>query len=255
LPHKKMELSDDGQRSKDGTTVIKLFHPIYDLYKPDPNFDVEEFKIQLGLRKNVFLFFGFIRKYKGLHNAIAAFKLVADQRDDVSLLICGESFWQTLDQKKFRTRLKQGVFGLAKKILVNKQDDECEYNPLTLIDSLNLQDRTVVFNSFIPNEDVHKYFQVSDAAVLFYLTATPSGIESISYNFALPLLATRVGHFPETIKDGFNGYLAFDGNVEDMAKQMFRFLDHPINRDNVTEATKEMSWHNYAKAILFNEHH
>ena len=33
------------------------------------------------------------------------------------------------------------------------------------------------FNEFIPNEDVHKYFQVSDCVVLYYLTAsTPSGI-------------------------------------------------------------------------------
>lgn len=66
----------------------------------------------------------------------------------------------------------------------------------------------MVFNQFIPNEDVHKYFQVSDCVVLYYLTATPSGIESLSYNFDLPILATRVGHFPETIEEGVNGYLA-----------------------------------------------
>jgi hypothetical protein len=35
-----------------------------------------------------------------------------------------------------------------------------------------------------------------------------------------------------------------------MAAQMQRFLDHPLNPDNVTEATKSMSWENYAKAIL-----
>lgn len=250
FPDKKMHLSYDGKRSENATTVLKLFHPIYDLYKPDPAFDVEGFKKQHGLRKHVFLFFGFIRKYKGLHNAISAFKIVADRRDDVSFLICGESFWQTLDQKKLSTRIKQTVFGLAKKILVKKQDDEREYNPLALIDELGLKDKCVVFNSFIPNEDVHKYFQVSDAAILFYLTATPSGIESVSYNFALPLIATSVGHFPETIKDGYNGYLAKDGDINDMAAQMLKFLDHPIDRSNVMEATREMSWKNYAKTIL-----
>ncbi len=253
FPDKKMTLSYDGVRSKDdSTTVIKLYHPIYDLFKPDANFDIEAFKQQNGLRKHVFLFFGFIRKYKGLHNTIEAFAKVAKQRDDVSLLICGESFWQTLDNTKLSTKIKNALFGTAKKILLKKSDDERNYQPLALIDELGIQDRCVVFNSFIPNEDVHKYFQVSDAVVLYYLTATPSGIESLSYNFSLPLLATSVGHFPETIKDGFNGYLAQPNDVDDMAKQMIRFLEHPIPKENVNESTKDMSWANYAKAILNN---
>ncbi|MDP3581330.1 MAG: hypothetical protein Q8S39_05305 [Ignavibacteria bacterium] len=44
--------------------VIQLYHPIYDMFVPDPNFDKEKVKQELGLRKHVFLFFGFIRKYK-----------------------------------------------------------------------------------------------------------------------------------------------------------------------------------------------
>jgi glycosyltransferase involved in cell wall biosynthesis len=253
FPEKKMELSYDGKRdwkSGQSTPVIKLFHPIYDLFKPDPAFDIEGFKKQHGLQKNVFLFFGFIRKYKGLHHTIEAFKKVADQRDDVSLLICGESFWHTLDTKKISTRVKNLLFGIAKKVFLKKADDEKQYNPLALIETYNLQNRCVVFNTFIPNEDVHKYFQVSDVVVLYYLTATPSGIESLSYNFSLPLLATRVGHFPETIRDGFNGYLANANDVEDMARQMIKFLEYPLPGTNVTESTKEMSWTNYAKAIM-----
>jgi glycosyltransferase involved in cell wall biosynthesis len=253
FPEKKMELSYDGKRdwkSGQSTPVIKLFHPIYDLFKPDPAFDIEGFKKQHGLQKNVFLFFGFIRKYKGLHHTIEAFKKVADQRDDVSLLICGESFWHTLDTKKISTRVKNLLFGIAKKVFLKKADDEKQYNPLAFIETYNLQNRCVVFNTFIPNEDVHKYFQVSDVVVLYYLTATPSGIESLSYNFSLPLLATRVGHFPETIRDGFNGYLANANDVEDMARQMIKFLEYPLPGTNVTESTKEMSWTNYAKAIM-----
>ena len=80
-------------------------------------------------------------------------------------------------------------------------------------------------NEFIPNEDVHKYFQVSDCVVLYYLTATPSGIESLSYNFRLPILATKVGHFPETVKDGFNGYLAEDRDIESMAAVMEKYIE------------------------------
>ncbi len=231
-------------------TVIKLYHPIYDLFQPDPDFDVEGFKREQGLRENVFLFFGFIRKYKGLHQAIRAFRKVAEQREDVSLLICGESFWNTLDNKKWSTRLKNATFGLAKKIFLNQQDNEQDYRPLEMIPELGLEDRCVVFNEYIANEDVHKYFQVSDAVVLYYLTATPSGIESLSYNFHLPILATKVGHFPETIREGYNGYLAEDRDIDSMAEQMIRMLDHPIPRENVAEKAKEMSWANYAEAVI-----
>ena len=81
-------------------------------------------------------------------------------------------------------------------------------------------------------------------------TATPSGIESLSYNFSLPVLATNVGHFPETIKDGFNGYLAEPENVQSMADVMLKFLEHPVPRQNVAESTKLMSWENYGRAIM-----
>jgi glycosyltransferase involved in cell wall biosynthesis len=250
FPSKHFHLSLDGVRVSNQVNVIKLFHPIYDLFKPDPTFDVEKFKRDHGLRKNVFLFFGFIRKYKGLHQAIEAFSLVAKQRADVSLLICGESFWNTLDPKSFTAKTKSFLFGIAKKIFLKNQEDEKNYRPLELIEKLGIKDRCVVFNSFIPNEDVHKYFQVSDCVVLYYLTATPSGVESLSYNFELPILATRVGHFPETIRHGFNGYLANGGDVDDMAKQMLNFLDHPLPRENVSSATSTMSWQNYAASIL-----
>lgn len=251
-PNKKFELVYDGTRTEnpDTQTVVKLYHPIYDLFKPDPDFDIEAFKKTNGLKKHVFLFFGFIRKYKGLHQAIEAFAQMAKDRDDVSLLICGESFWHTLDKSKWQTRLKTALFSGAKKLFLSKQDNEQDYRPLELIKTLGIEDKCVVFNEFIPNEDVHKYFQVSDCVVLYYLTATPSGIESLSYNFELPILATRVGHFPETIKDGFNGYLAEDRDIGSMAQTMERFIEHPLPSENVAEIARDLSWENYAKAIL-----
>ncbi|MFC2100496.1 glycosyltransferase [Bacteroidota bacterium] len=233
-----------------GKPVIKLFHPVYDMFQPVPDFNIEEQKKALHLKKYVFLFFGFIRKYKGLHNVINAFAKVTEQRDDVSLLIVGESFWQTLDTNKFTTKLKSFIFGIAKSLFLKKQDDEREYRPLELIKHLNLEDKVSVMNDFVPNEDVHKYFQVSDAIMLYYLTATPSGVESIAYNFKLPMLATKVGHFPETVKDGFNGYLAEPENINDMAQAMLNLIEKPIPRENIFETSREMSWKNYAKAIM-----
>ncbi|HQP76676.1 MAG TPA: glycosyltransferase [Saprospiraceae bacterium] len=229
--------------------VINLYHPVYDMFTRRSDFDVDAFKAEHRLRKHVFLFFGFIRKYKGLHNVIPAFRILADRRDDVSLIICGESFWKTLDKSRMSTKVKSALFGLAKKIFLRKSDDESDYNPLALVDELNLKDRVVMFNSFVPNEEVHRYFQVSDAVLLFYEYATPSGVESIGYNFNMPILATAVGHFPETVVDGYNGYLVQPDNIEDMAATMEKFLEHPIDRENVAATSKDMSWDNYAARI------
>lgn len=250
FPEEDYNVSLDGKRSIGKKNVIKLYHPIYDLFAPDPHLNIEQTKTSLHLRKNVFLFFGFIRKYKGLHYAIKAFNEVAKKRDDVSLLICGESFWKTLDSSKLSTKIKSTVFKLLKSMLTKNNENEQEYNPLALVEELGLQDKITVVNQFIPNEEVAKYFQVSDAVVLFYEYATPSGIESLSYNFKKPLLATKVGHFPETIEDGYNGYLAEKDNIMDMANIMLKYLDNPLPAGNVEEKTKAMSWDNYAKTIL-----
>lgn len=251
FPNKKFEIIESGKEiTGNGQKVLKLYHPVYDMFKPDPDFNIEKIKEELKLKKYVFLFFGFIRKYKGLHNVIKAFNLVAKQRDDVSLLIVGESFWNTLDSNKLSTKIKNATFGLAKSIFLKKQDDERNYNPLALIEELGLQNQTFIDNEFVPNEAVGKYFQVSDSIMLFYSYATPSGVESIGYNFDMPMLATNVGHFPETVVDGFNGYIAENEDIVSMGKAMIKSIEKPINRENVAETSKEMSWKNYAKEIL-----
>jgi len=251
FPNRSFEVIERGKAILgSGIKVHKLYHPVYDMFKPDPNFDIKKTKQELKLKKNVFLFFGFIRKYKGLHNVVKAFDLVSKHRNDVSLLIVGESFWNTLDNKKLSTKIKNAAFSLAKSIFVKKQDDEREYNPLALVEELGLKDNVYIDNEFVPNEDVGKYFQVSDSIMLFYSFATPSGVESIGYNFQMPMLATNVGHFPETVVDGYNGYLAEAEDIQSMSDAMIKSIEKPIDRNNVAETSKEMSWENYANEIL-----
>lgn len=250
FPDTVFEINETGTRSDRHKTIVKLYHPVYDMFKPLPDFDREAFKRQLGLRKHVFLFFGFIRKYKGLHLLLPAFAELCKRRDDVSLLIAGESFWHTLNQKKISTRIKKTLFRAAKKLFLHHADDEQEYNPLSLIEELGLNNRVVVVNRFIAHEEVHQFFQAADCVVNFYLTATPSGVESIAYNFHKPILATRVGHFPETIIPGYNGYLAEPNDIQSMADTMEYFLDHPIDPKNVEAVAAKLSWDNYARAVL-----
>ncbi len=63
FPKLKLTVNETGLRAKDQTrTVIKLYHPIYDMFKPQADFDVASKKASLNLAPKVLLFFGFIRK-------------------------------------------------------------------------------------------------------------------------------------------------------------------------------------------------
>lgn len=254
FPSQKWAVNTDGKRPENknaGKAVIKLFHPVYDMFKPREDFDVAAYRKQHGLNNHVFLFFGFIRKYKGLHYCLKAFAQLASRRDDVSLYIVGESFWKTLDETRWTTKLKKAVFNTLKKIVAGGKENETDYNPLGLIDELGIRDKVKVVNDFVPNEAVYQYFQASDCILLFYEYATPSGVESMAYNFKKPILATRVGHFPETIIEGQNGYLANADDVDNMAATMEKFIAHPIPESNMEHMARQFSWGIYAKAISF----
>jgi len=249
FPKVNFKVTKTGERKHSQPIIIELYHPVYDLFSPDAEFDINEFKKSNKLKEHVFLFFGFIRKYKGLHDVIDAFKILSDKREDVSLIICGESFWETLDKNKLSTKIKNLLFGIAQKILLKKKEKESDYRPLLKVQELGLSKKVLLRNDYVANEEVHKYFQASDSILLFYEYATPSGVESISYNFKKPILATKVGHFPETVSHGVDGYLAQPGDVSDMAAIMELSIKDPIVASNIDQKVAHMSWSNYAKAI------
>ena len=233
-----------------GKPILKLFHPVYDMFVPDIQFDVAAQKEKWHLQQNVFLFFGFIYKYKGLHHALRAFAELCKTRSDVSLLIAGESAWQGENKKRRRNPISTWLMGGIKSWILGRTDEEAEYNPLALIAELGISDKVLLVNEFIPSEEVHRYFQVSDAIVLFYEQPNSSGVESIAYNFRLPILATRMGHFTETVKDGFNGYLCSLDDPQSLVQVMEKSIVHPIARENVERASNSLSWNVYVRSLL-----
>jgi glycosyltransferase involved in cell wall biosynthesis len=239
LPHKYLK----------NKKTLALYHPVYDLFKPIRDFPKEEIKKKYGLNKNVFLFFGFIRKYKGLHHVIEAFAKLAKKRDDISLIIAGEAFWDTLDDKSKGVKLKKAIFEITKKIFIRKQDDEAHYRPLEAIKKWGIEDKVLQHIRFIPNEQVAEYFQMSDYLLLFYSYATPSGVESLAYNFELPIIASDLGHFKTSIKVGETGYLVQPGNTDHMAEIMHLALENPIAKEPLVAMAQTLSWKNYVQQI------
>ena len=234
--------------------MLRLFHPNYDMFDGHVPFDAAAFKKHHNIKGFVFLFFGFIRKYKGCHYAIQAFAEFIKTHPDATLVIAGESFWEKATSKGLLQKLQNKTFKMMKRIFIkNSQNDEWDYKPLELIHQLGIEKNVVLFNQFIANEEVHQYFDIADAVVNFYEYATPSGIESIAYQFGVQILATPVGHFDDAIVDGVNGYKAKSFETKDLADAMTQAYEKPISRNEIKQYGKKFSWKNYVKAIVGND--
>jgi len=142
-------------------------HPIYRMFKPS-SLSKGEIKSRLGLPddKQIILFFGFVRPYKGLSDLIQAMKIINSQSHKFNLLIAGE-FWENRE-------------------LYDKQ-----------IGELSLQNYVHIFDAYIPDEQASLFFEVSDLFVAPYTGGTQSGALKAALGFGLPTVVT------ETVADKF----------------------------------------------------
>ena len=150
--------------------------PIFEFYKSDVSLENTKERLGYSPENKILLFFGYVRKYKGLDLLIEAIPDIIKEIPEVRLLIVGEFY-----------------------------DDPSTY--LERIKELGVSDYVKLVNKFIPNEEVGKYYQASDLNVLPYRSATQSGILNVSYGFLKPVLVTNIEGLSEFVKDGKTGII------------------------------------------------
>lgn len=138
--------------------------------------------------KKTFLFFGLIKKYKRLDLFIEAAKAF-DKEKCLFLIVGNCDHWE-----QYRETVKKCT-------------------------NVNADIR------FIGNDEIADVFTKSDVLILPYDDATQSGPSLIAVNYGLPIIASNLRAFGELITDGVNGYLFERGDVNDLIKQIRRFLD------------------------------
>ncbi len=170
--------------------------PIYDCYQHNDSFDILKVKSELGIAEDdhVLLFFGYIRKYKGLDILLKAFPKILEKYPNSYLLVVGEFY-----------------------------DNPESY--LKIINDLKIGVRVKVINEFVPNEEVSKYYQISDVVVLPYLSATQSGILNVAYGFNKPVIVTDVGGLAEFVEQGKTGFVIKPNSVEAIVKGYGNYLN------------------------------
>lgn len=198
--------------------VVKLFHPIYDHY--GTAISKAKAKDIMGWEEDTqyLLFFGLVRAYKGVDMLLEALSFL---RADLNykLVIAGEFY------EKFETYQKQ-------------------------IETLNLENKVIIRNEYIPNEDVPKLFCAASAVVLPYRTATQSGVVPIALHFERPVIVTRVGSLAEMIEKHSLGLIA-EANPASIAEQLDKFLTNKVElKSDFDQIKDDLSWQGFYQSLI-----
>jgi glycosyltransferase involved in cell wall biosynthesis len=213
------------KEKKDLQTIVNnpivkvVYHPVYELF--DKQISQKDARKKLGLSKEfVVLFFGHIRKYKGLQVLLDAIK-IARKNINLKLVIAGE-------------------FYDSEEIYTNK------------IKELSLEKDVLLFNHFIPSDQIGLYFTACDVVALPYLSATQSGVIQICYNYNKPVISSRVGGLPEFIDEGKTGLMVPPNNPTELAKTIVEFAQNNYAEnfsEHIKEYKKRFSWDTMAHEI------
>lgn len=198
-------------------------HPIYDHYGERLEKQNARTLLNIEPEGRYVLFFGFIRGYKGLDLLLEAMSDERLSKLNVKLLVAGEFY-----------------------------DDPTPYREQ--IDRLGIKDRTMLFNDYIPDSEVNRYFCACDIVAQPYKTATQSGVTQVAFHFEKPMLVTRVGGLPEIVIEGKMGYVT-DVNAKSIADAIADYYTEGRESsytDGVRDEKRKYAWSNMTSAIIEN---
>lgn len=185
-------------------------HPLYDNFGEKISKDEARIKLALPLQGYIFLFFGFIRKYKGLDILISALEHIS-QLENFYLLIAGEFY---SDEKDIIHQIKMSP----------------------------MADHIISRTNFIQDEEVALYFSAADCVVQPYRHATQSGVTPLAYHFEVPMVVTNVGALPDLVPEALGKVCQpTPESIATAMNEMFRF-DIKAFDINIKKEKKKLSW-------------
>ncbi len=195
-------------------------HPIYDHYGERLPREQALSLLNLDPDSRYVLFFGFIRAYKGLDLLLDAFADEQMRELDVKLIVAGEFYG---DSALYMRQIKKN----------------------------GLDNTVLLFNDYIPDGEVNRYFSAADIVAQPYKTATQSGVTQIAFHFEKPMLVTNVGGLPEIVPDGKIGYVV-EPDAQQIAGALHRFFTENKQTEferNVSEEKKKYAWSTFTKVM------
>ncbi|HUS02680.1 MAG TPA: glycosyltransferase family 4 protein [Chitinophagaceae bacterium] len=194
-------------------------HPLYDNFGEKVSKDDARQKLGIHPEDKVILFFGFIRKYKGLDILLKVMAVLKHQGQKIKLLIAGEFY-----------------------------GDKSVYEDL--IDGLEIRDNLILHTHFIADSEVKYYLCAADCVVQPYRNATQSGVTPLAYHFERPMIVSNVGGLPDMVP-GKVGLVA-EPDANDIAEKIIQFfaLGEDYFLPHLREEKKKYRWNNMVQAII-----
>jgi glycosyltransferase involved in cell wall biosynthesis len=208
--------------SKFTSTTNKKFipHPIYDIFGDKISKKKAIENLGLNPMDKHLLFFGFVRKYKGLDLILEAMGDERIKAMGIKLIIAGEFY-----------------------------DNKEEYSDM--ISDLGIAKDIIMKSDFIPAEEVKNYFCAADMITQTYRTATQSGITQIAYSFERPMLVTDVGGLAEIVPHHKVGYVTSQQPIE-IADAILHFYTRNKEQEfsvNTKHEKKRFSWGSFVNEV------
>jgi glycosyltransferase involved in cell wall biosynthesis len=207
-------MSDSVERDLDvlkrGAPRRRVRHPLYAQFDAG-RWTRETARQSLGLDGEVVLFFGYVRRYKGLDTLLEAWPMVRDARP-ATLMVAGEFY-----------------------------EDDAPYRALAerAGDSVRMHGR------YIPDDEVEALFKAADVVVLPYRSATQSGVTHVAYALGAPVITTDVGGLAETVTPGETGLVVPPEDPAALADAIVRYFAEdlaPRLRQGVARVRASHSW-------------
>jgi len=211
----------DLDRLKPGAPRRRVAHPLYAQFDAG-RWTRETARERLGLAGEVVLFFGYIRRYKGLDTLLEAWREVRARRPAATLVVAGEPYE---DVAPYR-RLAEAAGGEP---------------------AVRMLDR------YIPDEEVEALFKAADVAVLPYRSVTQSGVTHVAYALGVPVITTDVGGLAETVRPGETGLVVPPENPPALAGAIVEYFERglgPTFRQGVAAFAAAHSWDALARETL-----
>jgi glycosyltransferase involved in cell wall biosynthesis len=202
---------------------LQVAHPLYDNFGEKINSSEAKKHLHIDEQFQLILFFGFIRKYKGLDLLFEAIHILKQSSyfefHPIKFLIAGE-FYE--NEQPYHDQIK----------------------------ALDIADCLILKNEFIPDSEVRYYLSAADCVIQPYKSATQSGVTPLAYHFEKPMIVTNVGGLPALVPSTVG--LIAEPNADSIATHIKLFFekDRTVFVDNIQEEKKKYSWQNITSAIL-----
>ncbi len=196
-------------------------HPIYDIFGEAANPTQARSKLQIDQDAPVILFFGFVRRYKGLQILLDSMREVRGRLPDICLIVAGEFY-----------------------------EDEAFYRDK--IASLKLTGQVRLINEYIPKEEVADYFAAANVVVQPYLSATQSGVAQVAYQFDTPVITTDVGGLAEVVLHEKSGLIVPPNDPSALAGAILRYFEEGMQDDlvqGVQRHKQSLGWDRLLDAV------